>query len=105
MDFAVLNPSYGTAAAISARQGGRAHQEFVDRAGALPAFADCPDDERLAAPHVAGGEDPRHRTLVIERAGGDIAARVELDPGLFDLPRLARQSTSHRQQDQIRLQL
>src|SRR5688572_24118321 len=34
----------------------RAHQEFVDGAGALAAFADGPDNQRLAAPHVAGGE-------------------------------------------------
>ena len=41
----------------SARQEARSHQEFVDRAGALPALADRPDDQRLAAPHVAGGKD------------------------------------------------
>src|SRR6266542_5052839 len=82
----------------SARQEARPHQEFVDRAGALPAFADRPDDQRLAAPHVAGGEDRGYRGLIIERVGGDIAARVELDPGLVQHPRPARPEEPHRQQ-------
>src|ERR1043165_1235441 len=34
-----------------------AHQVLVHRAGALAAFADRPDDEGLAAAHVAAGED------------------------------------------------
>ena len=43
----------------SARQQARPHQEFVDGAGALPALADRPHDQRLAAPHVAGGKQFR----------------------------------------------
>jgi hypothetical protein len=33
------------------------HQEQIDFTGALAAFADRPDDQRLAAAHVAGSED------------------------------------------------
>ena len=33
------------------------HQELIDRARALAAFADRPDHQRLAAAHVAAGED------------------------------------------------
>ena len=36
-------------------------------AGALAAFADRPDDQRLAAPHVAGGEQLGHAGLVVLR--------------------------------------
>jgi hypothetical protein len=60
------NPSLGLPNSVlyrsgwSPRQETRVRQEFVDRAGALPAFADRPDDERLAAPHVAGGKYFRH---------------------------------------------
>ena len=68
----------------SARQEGRAHQELVDRAGALPSLADRPDDQRLAAPHIARGEQFRHRGPVIERIGRDVAARVERDAGLLE---------------------
>ena len=51
----------------SARQGGRSHQELVDRVRGLAALADRPDDQRLAAPHVAGGEHLRHRRLIASR--------------------------------------
>src|SRR5690606_14680144 len=43
----------------SARQIGRSHQELVDRARALAAFADRPHDQRLAPAHVAGREHLR----------------------------------------------
>ena len=43
-----------------ARQLGRPHQELVHRARALPAFADRPHHQRLAAAHVAGGEHLGH---------------------------------------------
>ena len=70
-------------------------------------FADRPDDERLAAPHVAGGENLRHR------------GRVEPVPSVsaLTLPRasFATPSSSsrplhgadetHREQHQIRLHL
>ena len=40
----------------SPRQRRRSHQELVDGARSLAAFADRPDHQRLAAAHVAGGE-------------------------------------------------
>ena len=39
------------------RQHRRAHQRLVDGSRALAALADRPDDQRLAAAHVAAGED------------------------------------------------
>src|SRR5688500_2658426 len=66
---------------------GKTHEELVDRAGALPALADRPHDERLAAAHVARGEDLRHRsgisTLALGRGLG-VAARVFLHAELVE---------------------
>ena len=45
----------------STRQRRRSHQEFVDGVRSLASFADRPDDQRLPAPHVAGGEHLGHR--------------------------------------------
>src|SRR5271167_2200064 len=89
---------------LSPRQAARTHQEFVDGAGALPAFANRPDHERLAAPHVAGGEQLGNRRAVVGRVGADIAARIELDTGLLDHAEPARPQEAHCQQDEIRLQ-
>ena len=53
--------------AVLPRQVRRAHQELVDRVRGLAAFADRPHHQRLAAAHVAGGEDLRVRGLVRRR--------------------------------------
>ena len=53
----------------SSRQDARAHQMLVDRARRLAALADRPDDQRLAAPHVAAGEDLVDRGLVVAGVG------------------------------------
>src|SRR5688572_22995859 len=66
----------------SARQAGCAHQELVDRAGALAALADRPDHQRLAAPHVAAREDLVRRSLVVLQVRRDVAARIEACLGL-----------------------
>ena len=42
---------------------------------------------------------------VVERIGGDVAARIERDAGLFDEPGTARPNKSHRQQHQIGFEL
>ena len=55
-------------AVLLARQFGRSHQKRVHRTRALPALADRPDDERLAAAHVARREDLRDRRRVGLRA-------------------------------------
>src|SRR5260370_23768931 len=47
--------------AASPRQVGPAHEEFVDGACALAAFADGPDDQRPATPAGAAGEHLGHR--------------------------------------------
>src|SRR5262249_32421520 len=82
---------------LSARQKARTDQEFVDGACALSAFADRPDDQRLAAPHVAGGEELGDRGAVVDRAGADIATGIQLDTGLLDHPWPARPKKAHRQ--------
>jgi hypothetical protein len=89
---------------FSPRQEACTHQEFVDGAGALPAFADCPNDERLAPPHVAGGEEVGDRGVVVDRIGTDVPAGIEIDTGLLDHAGPARTEKAHRQQDEIRLQ-
>src|SRR5688572_12515826 len=44
----------------SARQVAETHQELIDGPGGLTAFPDGPDDQRLAAAHVAGREHLGH---------------------------------------------
>ena len=56
------------------RQLRSAHQLQINRTGALAAFADGPDDEGLAAAHVAGGEDLVHAGFVAEVVREDVAA-------------------------------
>src|SRR5581483_11299691 len=53
------------------RQVARSHEEFIDRAGRLTAFADRPDDKALAAAHVAAGEDVPEAGPVVVGVGGD----------------------------------
>ena len=62
---------------LSARQRRRSHQELVDRVRALAAFADRPDDQRLAAPHVAGGKHLVDRRAIVVGVGAHIAALIE----------------------------
>src|SRR6478735_6556226 len=83
------------------RQLGDAHQRLVDRAGALPAFADRPHDQRLAAAHVAAGEHAVLAGGVAQRVGGELAALIERHAGLRQQPGLPRSDEAHRQQDQV----
>ena len=48
---------------------------FVDGGGGFAAFGDGPNNKRLTAAHVAGGEDAVNRGHVI--CGGDVAAIIE----------------------------
>ena len=50
--------------------------KLVHRPRALAPLADRPHDERLAAPHVTGGEDLRHRFAIRVGVGLDVAASV-----------------------------
>ena len=83
----------------------RAHQELVDRVRGLAAFADRPDHQRLAAAHVAGGEDLVERGLVVVGVGLDVAARVEREPERLDHALVHRMHEAHRQQHEIGLDL
>ena len=55
------------ACALPGRGRSAAHQVLVDRMGRLAAFADRPDDQRLATAHVAGGVDLVDRGCVALR--------------------------------------
>src|SRR5882724_1598563 len=93
---------------ISARQIGPAHQEFVHRTGALTAFTNGPDHERLAAAHVTRGENPGYRRVVrllAFRFRFHVAARIFLDGELFDQSGLHRTEKSHCQQHQVGIDL
>ncbi len=81
-------PTGGTIppSAPSARQLALAHEELVDRARGLTAFADRPDHEALAAAHVAGGEDLVERGAIVAVRRLDVAARVRGDRELLHHP-------------------
>jgi hypothetical protein len=66
------------ASSASARQRTGSHQELVNVASALPALADGPDHQRLAAPHIAGGEDLVDGGAIVVGARAYITARVQL---------------------------
>ncbi len=80
-----------------------AHQRQVDRARALTPFANRPDDQRLAAPRVAGGEYLGHRRAVVVDVRAHVAARVALDAELVEqaLPAPARESPSRAARDRL----
>src|ERR1700683_5334166 len=79
-------PDYGTDLTKFplAGQRARSHQEFIDGAGALAAFADRPDHQRLASAHIARGEYFGLGSTIVHGVGFHIAAWVEGDPGLLD---------------------
>ena len=52
------------------------HQFQINRLCALAAFADGPDDEGLAAPHVTGSVDLVHASFVAKFVRKDIAAWI-----------------------------
>ncbi len=58
-----------------------AHEESVDAARGLAAFADGPDDERLPSADVAGGEHAGHAGHVV-LVGDHVPASVELEAEL-----------------------
>src|SRR6266516_4805934 len=72
---------------LHVRQIRPAHQELSDAAGGLPALADGPDDQALAAAHVAGGEDAGDAAHVL-LVHFHFAAPVEPQPHLLDRARL-----------------
>src|SRR6266853_1167531 len=85
------------------RQLGKTHQRLVDRASALAAFADRPHDERLAAAHVARGENLGNRSDVAAFSIGrrlGVAARVLLDAERLEHGR-HRRNKSHREKHEV----
>src|SRR5450830_1198016 len=84
-----------------------AHQEFVHGAGALAAFADGPDHQRLAAADVAGSKNARLVGVIAAvavRAGAGVAAAVPVDTeGVQHL--LHGRHEAHGQQHQVGLHL
>ena len=77
---------------------GQARAGTVDRLGALPAFADRPDDERLAAACVAGGEYASARRRVGAALG--VAARIASRRRALE-QRLLGMQEAHREQDEV----
>src|SRR5690242_11175339 len=66
------------------RQVGLTHQIAVALAGRAAALIDRPDDETLAAPHVAGGEHARHVRAELAVLRLRVAAAVLLDAELVE---------------------
>src|SRR6202008_4752584 len=72
---------------------------------ALPAFADGPDDQRLAAAHVAAREDLGVAGLIPQGVREDVAALVQLEAEVLDHPLLHRAEEAHGEQHEIGLEL
>ena len=72
----------------------------VDGGGAAAAFVDSPDDQRLPAATVAGGEDPVHAGAEITVGGTVVRALVDGDADRFGGVLLGAQE-AHGKQDQV----
>src|SRR6266508_389855 len=79
---------------------GAAHQVGVHAAGRAPRLADGPDDEGLAALHVAGREDARQARHPVP-VPPDIAALGELDAELLEHPGALGADESHGEERQL----
>src|SRR5580704_4740161 len=82
------------------RQNCRPHQKSIDGVRGLAALADRPDDEGLAAPHVAAGKDLWNRRFVAHLIGLDVSAR-ERDAEIFQKPLMLRRNEAHGKEDEI----
>ena len=60
------------------------HEKFIYRMGGFTAFTDGPDDEALAAAHVACGEDAFDRSGVFSKFGFGIRPLILLDTEAFE---------------------
>ena len=69
----------------------------------MAALGDRPDDQRLAAAGVAGGEDAGARRSRSRR--GDVAAGVEVQRELLDDALVLRVQEAHRQQHEVGAEL
>ena len=68
----------------------------VDGGGGFASFRDGPDNEGLAAAHIAGGKDAFDGGHVVG-VGGDVAAAVESDAELLDHARADGAEEAHGQ--------
>ena len=68
--------------------------------GGFAAFGDGPDDQRLAAAHVAGGEDAGDGGHVVG-VGSNVAAAVERHAQLLDGAVLRGSGEAHGEQDKV----
>src|SRR5262249_26188170 len=81
-------------------QVGRSHKITVALSGSAASLVDGPDHQALAAPHVTGGEDPRHVRSVVAILSFGVGAVVALDAQLFK-NRLFRTEGTHGQEHQV----
>src|ERR1700722_6662999 len=84
------------------RQDRRPHQSLVDRRCALAAFADRPNDQRLAAPHIATGEDLRAGGGIPVCVGVDVPSLVQGHTELRQHAFLDWRNEAHRQELEVR---
>src|SRR5687767_2878318 len=80
-----------------------AHQELIDPACRLAALADRPDDQRLPAAQIAGGEDARDASHVV-LVRDDVAALVQLEPELADRAVLLGAEETEREEAEVAVQ-
>src|SRR5271157_4595676 len=98
-------PASGQISAAHGGQGGKrtrgtGFQACIGAGRSLAAFRDSPHDERLAAAHVAGSENPGNRRHVV-LVGSDIATVVELNSQLLDHSVSHRTEEAHGNQNQV----
>src|SRR5215831_3370021 len=60
-------------------QARRPHEITVARSGSAASLVDGPDHQALTAPHIPGGEDPRHSRSVVAILSFGIRALIALD--------------------------
>ena len=99
---AVWRPA-GSGAGDYARGAGRSERPiryWSTPRGRAPALGDRPDDQRLAALHVARGEHPRHARHP-RRAPPDVAALGEAHAELLEHPVALGPQEAHGQQGQV----
>src|SRR5262245_22429224 len=80
------------------------HQVLVHALRGLTAFGDGPDDQGLAAGHVARGEDARNACHLV-LVGPNIATLRELEAKLLNRARLLRAKEPQREKDKITIDL
>src|SRR5919199_3906272 len=81
-------------------QGSRTHEITVALSGSTASLVDGPDHQALTAPHVPGGEDPRHVRRVVAVLSFPVRTLIALDAQLCK-NRLFRTEETHGQEHQV----